>query len=80
MTSILCIGFATADACGTVICAEAVTSLGLLSFVFASLMDKSSLGTFGSFGVGVKRSGWAVCASRVSKGKRDACGRPVVFC
>lgn len=59
------------DVCGTVIW-EAASAAGFLIEVAARLSARS----LGSFGVGEKRSGWAICASRVSYGKNAAFGRP----
>jgi hypothetical protein len=38
------------------------------------------LASLRSLGVGLKRSGCAICASRVSKGNNDAFGSPVERC
>ena len=70
-------GFAIPERCGTVICEDDVMSLCLLIEVWASFSVIVLLGSFGSLGVGLNRSGNAVCASRVSYGKNDAFGSPV---
>lgn len=70
-------GFAIADVCGTVMCVEDVTSLPFFwRLAFSSFWERSLLGSLGSLGVGVQRSGCAIWASRVSNGKREAFGRP----
>ena len=53
-------GLGTADACGTVIWEAAEVSLVLLRAVAANLAVRSLLGSLGSFGVGLKRSGLAI--------------------
>ena len=65
------------EACGTVMWEEAVAwSFVLLMEVEAKVSEMSLLGSFGSLGVVLNLSGKAVCASRVSYGKKEACGRP----
>ncbi len=59
---------------------DAVASLSLLRVVSWNLCPRSWLGSLGSFGVGVQRSGFAIWASRVSKGNNDAFGRPTDCC
>ena len=64
-------------------CAAAVTSLGFFKEIWASLWERegsSLLGWLGSLGVGLKRSGCAIWASRVSKGNNDAFGSPAQRC
>lgn len=68
----------TADVCGTVMCDDDCVSLPLFSLVSLRLVARSLLGSLGSLGVGVQRSGCAIWASRVSNGKREAFGRPVI--
>jgi hypothetical protein len=62
------------EECGTVKWAEALVS-GVLIDEAAS-EEERVLVSLGSFGVGLKRSGCAICASRVSYGKKWALGSP----
>jgi hypothetical protein len=64
-------GFALLETCGMVRWAEAVGS-GFFSDVAATPSDRS----LGLLGEGLKRSGWAISAERVSKGKNEAFGSP----
>lgn len=76
-------GFVIAEECGTVMCEAAVTSLGFFKEILASLWETESsslLGSLGSLGVGLKRSGCAIWASRVSNGNNDAFGSPGQRC
>jgi hypothetical protein len=70
-------GFATAEACGTVRCAGTDTSLSFLKEVEASDSERSLLGSLGSLGVGFHLWGCAIWASRVSNGNRLAFGSPI---
>jgi len=68
-----------ADVCGTVKCAAAATSFPFLSIdALSSFSERSLLGSFGSFGVGLNRTGCAIWASRVSNGNNPAFGSPVI--
>lgn len=78
--SIFCNKPFTADVRGTVMCDEAVASPSEFKVDFWRLVARYFDASLGSFGVGSQRSGFAICASRVSNGNKEAFGRPADSC